>query len=224
MSRVLLLSLSMLAGASAMHVTESNYDEVTAGKAVFVKFYAPWCGHCKKLAPAWKELMDEYDGHETKLVVHADCTAEGKPLCDANGVKGFPTLKYGDPSDLQDYKGGRDLKTLKKHVEEKLVPSCSPSNLDLCDDEKKAEIQVFSDMADEELQKLIDEKTAEGEVAEATFKSGVEELQSTYEALQKEKEATLEAIKESGLGLMKAVQKAKAKNDAANTEEAKDEL
>ena len=37
-----------------------------------------------------------------------DCTAAGKPLCDSNGIKGFPTIKYGDPSDLQTYEGGRD--------------------------------------------------------------------------------------------------------------------
>ena len=59
-----------------------------------------------------------------------DCTAAGKPLCDSNGVKGFPTIKYGDPADLQDYKGGRDLKSLKAHAEEKLVPMCSPAKLE----------------------------------------------------------------------------------------------
>ena len=38
--------------------------------------------------------MDENPGGDSgKLVAHVDCTAEGKPLCDANGVKGFPTLK-----------------------------------------------------------------------------------------------------------------------------------
>merc|ERR1712072_1677520 len=76
------------------------------------------------------------------LVGDVDCTAAGKPLCDSNGVKGFPTIKYGDPSALEDYKGGRDYDALKKFADENLKPMCSPSNLDLCDDEKKAEIEL----------------------------------------------------------------------------------
>ena len=43
------------------------------------------------------------------MVGDADCTAEGKSLCDSIGVQGFPTIKHGDPNDLQDYKGGRSL-------------------------------------------------------------------------------------------------------------------
>jgi hypothetical protein len=170
------------------------------------------------MAPTWNKLMDEFDGDATKLIADVDCTAAGKSLCEANGVRGYPTLKYGDPSDLQDYKGGRDMKDLKKHVETKLVAMCSPANIDLCDDAKKAEIEKFSGMSNEELEKQIAEKTAEMEAAEKEFKKGVEALQATYEKLQEEKEATLEAIKDSGLGLMKSVLKNKGK------EAAKDEL
>ena len=69
--------------------------------------FAPWCGHCKKMKPDWDKLMEEFKDSETQLIADADCTADGKPICDANGVKGFPTLKYGDPNDLQDYQGAR---------------------------------------------------------------------------------------------------------------------
>jgi len=161
--------------------------------------------------------MDEYSGDAVKLVADVDCTSKGKSLCEEHGVRGYPTLKYGDPTDLQDYKGGRDMKDLKKHVETKLTPMCSPKNIDLCDDAKKAEIEKFKAMPSAELEASIAEKTKEMETAEEDFKKGVEALQSKYEKLQEEKEATLEAIKEAGLGLMKAVLKSK---DAA----AKDEL
>jgi len=153
--------------------------------------------------------MEEFDGHATKLVGDVDCTAEGKPLCDANGVRGYPTLKYGDPSDLQDYQGARDFDALRKHVQEKVVPLCSPANIDLCDDAKKAEIEKFSAMANSELEALIETESAKIENAEADFKTGVEGLQAKYEQMQKDKEATIEAVKEAGLGLMKAVLKTK---------------
>ena len=47
--------------------------------------------------------MADFEGSATQLVADVDCTAGGKDLCDANGVRGYPTIKWGDPSDLQDY-------------------------------------------------------------------------------------------------------------------------
>ncbi|CAB9510660.1 disulfide-isomerase-like protein EhSep2 [Seminavis robusta] len=206
-----LFALSLLASASAIELTADNYDEMTAGKTVFLKFFAPWCGHCKKLKPDWDKLMDEFNDSTTQLVADVDCTAEGKPLCDANGVRGYPTLKWGDPAALEDYQGGRDLKTLKTFVKDKLVPMCSPANLDLCDDDKKAEIKKFMDMSDDDLDKLVEGKEKEMADAEAEFKTFVEGLQETYQEGMKKKDDTLDAIKESGLGLMKAVKIAKKK-------------
>ena len=81
------------------------------------------------MKPDWDKLMDEYKDSETQLIADADCTADGKPICDSNGVKGFPTLKYGDPSDLQDYQGGRTYDAMKKFIDEELKPTCSPANL-----------------------------------------------------------------------------------------------
>ena len=157
------------------------------------------------MKPDWDSLMEEYKGHESKLIADVDCTSAGKPLCDSNGVKGFPTIKYGDPSDMQDYKGGRDLKSLKAHAEEKLVPMCSPAKLELCDDEKKAQIVKFQAMSAADLDKLIETESAKIKEAEKTFEEAVKGLQSTYEGLQKAKEAAIEEVTASGLGIMKAV-------------------
>jgi len=160
------------------------------------------------MKPDWDKLMKEFKGHASILVADVDCTAAGKPLCDSNDVKGFPTIKSGDPSDLQAYEGGRDFASLQKHAQS-LKPSCSPANIDLCDDEQKAKIEAIQALSDDELNAKISEGDAEGAAAEKLFTSEVEKLQSTYSQLQKDKEATLAKIKESGLGLHKAVRAAR---------------
>jgi soluble cytochrome b562 len=59
----------------------------------------------------------------------------------------------------------------------------------LCDADKKAAIEKFQAMPAADLQKAIDEKSAEMEKAEADFKAGVEGLQKQYEGFQEAKEA-----------------------------------
>jgi len=204
--------------ASAIELTPTNFDEVTAGKVVFLKMFAPWCGHCKKMKPDWDKLMDEYKDSETQLIADVDCTADGKPICDANGVRGFPTLKYGDPSDLQDYEGSRDYERLKKFIDNDLKPTCSPTNLDLCDDDKKKEIETLMALDDAALEAKISDEEKKIEEAEKVFKAGVEELQAKYQKLMEEKEETEAAVKASGLGLMKSVRVAKKKAAAGSDE------
>merc|ERR1712046_172299 len=210
MMRALAL-LALVAAVSATELTPSNWDSETAGKTVFVKFLAPWRGHCKSMKPAWDKLMKEYEGHKSALVADVDCTAAGKPLCDSNGVRGFPTIKYGDPSNLEAYQGGRDFNALKKFADENLKPVCSPVNIDLCDATQKAEIEKLQALSADDLASKIAEEEKKLTEAEETFKSSVSELQKTYEKLQKEKEATIAAVKAAGLGLMKSVQAAAKK-------------
>jgi len=203
--------------ATALELTPETYDSATAGKVVFLKFFAPWCGHCKKMKPDWDKLMTKFENNANTLVADVDCTAGGKPLCDANGVQGFPTLKHGDPSSLEDYSGGRDYDTLEKFASG-LTPSCGPANMDLCDDKQKAELQKVFDLSDDE----INSKIADGEKQladiEATFKSEVEKLQATYQELTKTKDEDLAKVKALGLGQLKAVKAAKAKKAAAKEE------
>jgi thiol-disulfide isomerase/thioredoxin len=78
------------------------------------------CGHCKAIKPDWDKLIADFEGSPDKLVADVDCTAEGEPLCTEFGIQGFPTLKWGDPSDLQDYNGGRSYDDLKQFADENL--------------------------------------------------------------------------------------------------------
>jgi len=162
------------------------------------------------MKPAWDKLMQEYAGHATALVADVDCTAEGKPLCEQVGVEGFPTIKWGDPSSLEDYDGGRGFEELQTFAKENLKPICSPANIDLCDDAKKAQINELLKLNADELESKIAEKDAELKEAGETFDAEVQKLQEKYEALEKEKTEKQKAIKESGLGLMKAVKAAKS--------------
>jgi len=163
-------------------LTPENYADKTEGKAVFLKFFAPWCGHCKKLAPTWKKLMKKSD--DKILVAKVDCTGAGKPLCDANDVKGFPTLKSGDPNSLDDYQGGRDLSSLSDHLKT-LKPSCSVKNIELCTDDEKESIARVRLLGRKEWKKLVDETDKQRKDAQAGFEKDVEGLQKTYEKLQR---------------------------------------
>mmetsp|Transcript_79390 Transcript_79390/g.140125 ORF Transcript_79390/g.140125 Transcript_79390/m.140125 type:complete len:162 (+) Transcript_79390:224-709(+) len=155
--------------------------------------------------------MSQYEGHESILIADVDCTAGGESLCQEVGVEGYPTIKYGDPSDLQDYEGERELKALKKFAKTELGPQCSPANLDLCSAEKKKQIEDFLAMPAEGLVESITSKEEELTKASKDHEAFVETLQKQYEESEAKMKEKQKEIKESGLGLMKAV-KAYRKN------------
>jgi protein disulfide-isomerase A1 len=99
-------------------------DVLKSDKDVFVKFYAPWCGHCKKLAPLYVELAKKLKNNKKLLIAEIDATANE---IETVRISGFPTLKLwpaGDKSKEIDYKGNRTVadmeKFLKEHVTNKL--------------------------------------------------------------------------------------------------------
>lgn len=160
------------------------------------------------MKPAWDKLIASYTGSKTALVADVDCTSDGKPLCEEHGVQGFPTIKWGDPSALEDYEGGRSFDDLESFAKENLKPMCSPKNIDLCDAEKKKQIESYMKMDASALDAEIAAKEAEAKEAEETFNAEVQKLQEKYEQLEKEKTQKQAEVKSSGLGLMKAVRAA----------------
>merc|ERR1711992_383238 len=111
----------------------------------------------KRMKPDWDKLIAAYKDDAATLIADVDCTAGGKSLCEDVGVRGYPTIKYGDPNDLQDYKGGRSFADLKKFADG-LGPQCGPAALDLCDDAKKKQIAEFQAMSASEREKSIAEQ------------------------------------------------------------------
>jgi len=156
------------------------------------------------MKPDWDKLMAEFKGSADRLIADVDCTAGGKALCDSVGVRGYPTIKYGDPNDLQDHKGGRSFAELKTFADG-LGPQCGPANLDLCDDAKKKLISEFQAMSASEREKTIKEKEKAVETLESDFKKFVDALQKNYTEASENKDKDVEELKNSGLGVLKAV-------------------
>jgi hypothetical protein len=160
------------------------------------------------MKPAWDKLMDEFKDSKTALVGDVDCTVH-QDLCGKHGVQGYPTIKYGDPNNLEDFQGGRTFDDLQKFAKENLGPSCGPANLDLCDADQKTKIEEALAMSDADLDAKITEGEKALEDAESNFKSEVEKLQATYEKLSKDKDETIANVKSSGLGMLKSVKASK---------------
>jgi len=162
------------------------------------------------MKPAWDKLMDEFKDSKTALVADVDCTVH-QDLCSKYGVQGYPTIKYGDVNNLEDYQGGRSLEDLTTFAKENLGPTCGPANLDLCDAEQKKKVEEALALSDADIDTKIKEGEKALEDAESTFKSEVEKLQAKYESLMKEKDETIANVKSSGLGLLKSVKAHKSK-------------
>ena len=115
--------LSSISASSVLDLIPDNFDKVIlkSGKPALVEFFAPWCGHCKNLAPVWEELAQKFAFAEDKVSIAKVDADENKDLGRKFGVQGFPTLKWFDgTSDTPiDYNGGRDLESLSAFIVEK---------------------------------------------------------------------------------------------------------
>ena len=91
-------------------------------KDVLIEFYAPWCGHCKNLAPTWDELGKKVKAASKNIVIaKMDATENDFPVGTPFKVQGFPTIKFypaADKLNPQDYEGGRDLQDFLRFLKE----------------------------------------------------------------------------------------------------------
>jgi protein disulfide-isomerase A6 len=119
-----LLALVAPAFSSAVKdLLPSNFDAIVlqSSKPALVEFFAPWCGHCKTLAPIYDELAAAFESQNDKVTIGKVDADDHKELGRKFGVQGFPTLKWFDgKSDTpEDYKGGRDLESLTAFITQK---------------------------------------------------------------------------------------------------------
>lgn len=103
-------------------LTTATFDEFIAKyENILVEFYAPWCGHCKKLAPEYAKAAKALKEIATPVpLVKVDATAE-KELAKKYGVRGYPTLKWFRKGAVTDYKGGRTEQTIVDWVSNELA-------------------------------------------------------------------------------------------------------
>jgi len=96
----------------------SNFDEVALNKDkdVLVEFYAPWCGHCKQLAPIYDKLGEKFKDHESIVIAKMDSTVNE---LEHTKINSFPTIKLFKKGDNQviEYSGERTLEGLSKFLE-----------------------------------------------------------------------------------------------------------
>lgn len=108
--------------SSVLDLTKSSDFDKAIGKGTpaLVEFFAPWCGHCKKLAPTFEELASAYSAKKKSVIIAKVDADANRELGQRFGVKGFPTLIWfkGDGLNPETYTGPRDLNGLQKYVEE----------------------------------------------------------------------------------------------------------
>ena len=91
-------------------------------KASFVLFYAPWCGHCKKIMPEYQELIRKYNNSNDIQVFRINCDKNEK-LARDNDIQGYPTIKFY-PMGMQnraraiEYNGERSLEGMQRFIDE----------------------------------------------------------------------------------------------------------
>jgi len=203
-----ILTFTPLISASVINLTDDNFEAETSGKIAFVKFFAPWCGHCKSMAPDWVKLADNMK-HDTKIIIaEVDCTSdEAEGICEKNGVEGFPTLKYGDASYMEDYDGARSYDAMYEFASNgSLKVGCSPANTESCSADEKAKIDKLMAMSEDELEKIIDDIDSLLEEDEDAFEEQTDELEGTYSEFVAASDATKKAAKTAAnYNLLKAV-------------------
>jgi len=117
--------IQALSASDVIELKDSNFDsKIGQHDVALVEFYAPWCGHCKRLAPEYEKAATELKNNDPPVaLVKVDCTVETK-VCGKYGVNGYPTLKIFKSGEMaSDYNGPRESDGIVKYMRTKAGPT-----------------------------------------------------------------------------------------------------
>jgi len=123
---VFLIAIAVASASDVLELGDSNFaSELADVDLALVKFYAPWCGHCKRLAPEFDKAATTLLTDDTPVsLVKVDCTADGKDICSKYGVSGYPTLKAFKNGEVAfDYNGPREAAGIVSYMRSKAGPA-----------------------------------------------------------------------------------------------------
>ncbi|KAI5866975.1 protein disulfide isomerase [Durotheca rogersii] len=148
-------------------------DFIKSNDLVLAEFFAPWCGHCKALAPEYEEAATTLKEKSIKLA-KVDCTEESE-LCQSYGVEGYPTLKiFRGPDNITPYSGQRKAAAITSYMIKQSLPAVSILTSETIGDFKTADKVVLvayieaSDKASNETYTKIAEKLRDSYLFGAT--------------------------------------------------------
>lgn len=103
-------------------LTTENFKSRIQKGISFVKFFAPWCGHCKRLSPIWNTLRHLFKRQRDVNIFKVNCdSGVNRELCDSEQIENFPTLLlYKDGFKLSEYSGSRSIEDLTDFVNKHL--------------------------------------------------------------------------------------------------------
>jgi len=114
---LLVLCVCAASASDVLVLSEKNFEStIKENPFVLVEFYAPWCGHCKALAPEWEQAATQLKGKVP--VAKVDCTLE-QALCSEQDVQGYPTIKFFRNGSPMPYNGDRKANAIEAWVEKK---------------------------------------------------------------------------------------------------------
>ena len=116
MKAIFVLFLLALCNAEVVKLTTENFQKkIDEGKPVFVKFGAPWCGHCKRLSPTYEEFSNVAATEFPELTVaEVDCT-ENREIC--KHVQGYPTVILYKGEKQVEFEGARTIDALRVFIQ-----------------------------------------------------------------------------------------------------------
>lgn len=132
-SVVSLAIASTLVHADVLEIGDTDFDhEIESHETVLVMFYAPWCGHCKRMKPEFEKASTDLRNNDPPVhLAKVDCTEAGKETCSRFGVSGYPTLKIFKQGELSnDYNGPREANGIVKYMKSQVGPASKELNDD----------------------------------------------------------------------------------------------